>query len=30
MNDRKKVLELFEQQEESTNERIKEGIEKYR
>lgn len=30
MNDRKKVLELFEQQEEYTNQRIKESIEKYR
>ena len=30
MNDRKKVLELFAQQEECTNERNKEGIEKYR
>ena len=30
MNDRKKVLELFEQQKEYTTEKIKEGIEKYR
>ena len=30
MNDRKKVLELFEEQKEYTNERISEGIEKHR
>ena len=30
MNDRRKVLELFEQQKEYTDKRISEGIEKYR
>ncbi len=30
MNDRKKILELFEQQKEYTDKRISEGIEKYR
>ena len=30
MKDRKKILELFEQQKEYTDKRISEGIEKYR